>query len=240
MSDYTLFIYIKNNKYETSVIERGDIPDITFSKEDFTFSQTISSWPESNSVYINGENVAEFQLHTNRGFKYRLNRDFLLNLVKDNSESIDNLNNSTIGDSAELAISKVFNLEDGMSDARLLSNSNQGVVDILESHYSQDRDSLFGYKPISYEGTMRRERGGLSKSGIDFRLENNKTLSVKTNKNKSKKVCPPEIGQPNPSTFDIYFKDKGLYDGEMNYDKFKELVMDKEKVVILLKATLNI
>ena len=40
---------------------------------------------------------------------------------------------------------------------------------------------------------MRRERGGLSRSGIDFRLKSNKTLSVKTNKNKSKKVCPPEM-----------------------------------------------
>ena len=61
VSDYTLFIYIKNNKYETSVIERGDIPDITFSKEDFTFFKQYR-WPESNSVYINGENVAEFHI----------------------------------------------------------------------------------------------------------------------------------------------------------------------------------
>ena len=112
------------------------------------------------------------------------------------------------------------------------------MVKLFKQHYAENKE-LFPYNPVKYGGTATRKRGGYSKSGTDFVLEAEKSLSLKTNKNKSAKVCPPEIGQPSPKTFDYYFSEMGWYEGEMNEEKFREVVLDRKILSKLLSEYLR-
>lgn len=232
VSDYNCWFYRKNDSFSHEIIKRDDLPDLTFEKSHFTFTKpTAPKWIESNTVKYKGKTVMELQLHKNRsGYKIRLHRDNLPELLK--VEKISN--NSLLGDTAELAICNVFNLDSDVNNDRLINNSDRLILKAFENHYALNKDLLFPLKPIKYSGTEKRKRGGHSKSGIDFYLEQNNTLSVKTNKSKSYKVCPPEIGQPSPKTFDLHFANKGWYNGQMSEEKFRILVKDKNKLVLLL------
>ena len=75
--------------------------------------------------------------------------------------------------------------------------------------------------PIKHCGSEAGERGGLSKSSYDFILNGNKTLSLKTNM--GKKVCPPEVGQPNDKTCYYYFK-AFVEEDHINKINFKQMV----------------
>jgi hypothetical protein len=173
----------------------------------------------------------ELQLHSNRtGYKIRLHKDNFPELLKTEKET----NNSLLGDTAELAICNVFQLDPGENSNRLKNNSDKQILRAFEIHYKSNAKELFPLKPIRYSGTDKRERGSHSKSGVDFHLDKDKTLSVKTNKSKSFKVCPPEIGQPSPKTFDLYFSKKGWYQGNIDDLKFRGLVKDKEILSELL------
>lgn len=140
-----------------------------------------------------------------------------------------------LGDTAELAICNVFELDPGNDNDRLVNNSDKEILKSFTSHYSENKKQLFPLMPIRYAGTEKRERGSRSKSGVDFYLEQENTLSVKTNKSKSYKVCPPEIGQPSPKTFDLHFSNKGWYEGNMDETKFRELVRNTNTVSLLLR-----
>tara|TARA_R110000751_G_scaffold113854_3_gene213209 strand:- start:196144 stop:197556 length:1413 start_codon:yes stop_codon:yes gene_type:complete len=233
VSDYNCWLYRKGDTFSYEIIQRASLPELTFDKKDFTFTKpTSQSWNESNTVKYKGKTIIELQLHTNRsGYKIRLHRDNFPELLK--VEKI--VNNSLLGDTAELAICNIFKLDPGVNSDRLVNNSNKSILSIFEKHYSKNEKTLFSLKPVKYSGTEKRKRGGNSKSGIDFYLEKEKTLSLKTNKSKSYKVCPPEIGQPSPKTFDLHFANKGWYEGKMNEEKFRILVKDRNKLVLLLK-----
>jgi hypothetical protein len=232
VSDYNCWLYLEEDTFKYEIHKRDDLPELTYDYSKFTFSKpTVIGWNESNTIKYNGISIVEIQLHSNRtGFKIRLHRENFTQLLKVEKET----NNSLLGDTAELAICNVFKLESGEKNERLLNNSDKRILKSFENHYSKKKTTLFPLKPIKYAGTDKRERGGLSKSGVDFFLEKNSTLSVKTNKSKSFKVCPPEIGQPSPKTFDIHFSNKGWYEGAMNEEKFRLLVRDKTKLAILL------
>ena len=75
--------------------------------------------------------------------------------------------------------------------------------------------------PLKYCGSLPGERGGNSKSSYDFILTGDKTLSLKTNI--GKKVCPPEVGQPNDKTCYNYFKEFVVED-HINKTNFKQMV----------------
>ena len=231
VSDYNCYVYLLNDDNEFDIIKRGNYPELTFEKEKFTFTKsTVLDWNESTTVKYDGVTVLEMQLHKNRFYKFRLHSENFPKLIK---KEIKN-NNSLIGDTAELAICNVFGLDSGTDNNRLINNSDKMILDAFEKHYSTNKATLFTLKPVKYSGTEKRERGGHSISGVDFFLENNATLSVKTNKSKSFKVCPPEVGQPSPTTFDLHFSEKGWYDGNMDEEKFRLLVTDKEKLSLLL------
>jgi hypothetical protein len=231
VSDHNCFVYFLNEDINYDIIERGVFPELTFEKENFTFSRsTVEEWNESTTVRYNGETVLEMQLHKNRFYKFRLHSENFPKLIKKEIKS----NNSLLGDTAELAICNVFDLDPGINNDRILNNSDKILLKVFEEHYILNKADLFPLKPIKYSGTENRERGGHSKSGVDFFLEKDITLSVKTNKSKSYKVCPPEVGQPSPKTFDIHFSKKGWYEGNMDEDKFRLLVQDKEKLSLLL------
>lgn len=232
VSDYNCMIYYENEKLNFDIIKRDDLPELTFDKNNFTFTKkTASSWNESNTVKYKGKTILELQLHTNRsGYKIRLHKDNFPELLKVEKE----VNNSLLGDTAELAICYVFELDPGVNSNRLKNNSDKTALKAFELHYNDNKKELFPLNPIRYSGTEKRDRGSQSKSGVDFYLEKDKTLSVKTNKSKSFKVCPPEIGQPSPKTFDLYFSKKGWYEGEINDTKFRTIVKDKNILSELL------
>lgn len=233
VSDFNCWFYRKEDTFSYEIIKRDDLPDLTFDKKYFSFTNPVAeNWIESNSVKYKGKTVMELQLHKNRtGYKVRLHRDNFPELLKIEKT----INNSLLGDTAELAICNVFKLDPGLNNDRLVNNSDKSILSIFENHYTNNEKTLFPLKPVKYSGTEKRKRGGNSKSGIDFYLEKENTLSLKTNKSKSYKVCPPEIGQPSPKTFDLHFAHKGWYEGEMNEEKFRILVKDKNKLVLLLK-----
>ena len=232
VSDLNCWFYLKDGKYFNEILKRGDMPELTFEHKNFTFTKTtVSEWNESNTIKHKGKTVLEIQMHTNRtGYKIRLHRENFSSLLKVEKE----INNSILGDTAELAICNVFNLNPGINSNRLSNNSDIKILKSFEKHYQLNQKKLFPFKPIKYSGTEKRERGGASKSGVDFFLEEEKTLSVKTNKSKSFKVCPPEIGQPSPKTFDLHFSNKGWYDGNMDEKKFRLLIKDKQLLSLLL------
>ena len=232
VSDYNCFLFKEGDEIQYQIIERSDLPDITYEKKDFSFTKgSISEWNESTTVKYKGNTLMELQVHNNRsGYKIRLDRIAFLKLFEVKKKT----NNSLLGDTAELAICKVFNVDPQTNSERLVNNSDPNVLSDLIKHYEQCKN-IFTYKPVKYSGTRKRARGGHSKSGIDFYLEDEKKLSVKTNKSKSFKVCPPEIGQPSPKTFDSVFAKEGWYEGEVNESKFRHLVKDKEILVELLK-----
>jgi hypothetical protein len=232
VSDYNCWIYLIDDLFEYEIIKRENLPELTFDYKNFTFTKpTANQWIESNTIKYKGKTVLELQLHTNRrGYKIRLHRENFPLLLKVEKE----INNSLLGDTAELAICNIFGLDSCIQNDRLKNNFDKIILKAFEKHYSSNKSTLFPLKPTKYSGTEKRERGGHSKSGIDFYLENNTTLSVKTNKSKSFKVCPPEIGQPSPKTFDLHFSSKGWYDGNMDEEKFRLLVKDKKKLSLLL------
>lgn len=233
VSDYNCWVYIKNGSFEYEIIERENSADLTYEKNNFTFTKsTVEEWIEQTTVKYKGLSILTLQLHNYRsGYKIRLHRKNFNTLLK-NEKTI---NNSLIGDTAELAICNIFDLKSGINNDRLINNSNSIILKLFENHYTKNKKLLFPLKPIKYSGTEKRKRGKQSKSGVDFYLEKSNTLSLKTNKSKSYKVCPPEIGQPTPSTFDLYFSDRGWYKGKMTENKFKNLVKNRAKLALLLK-----
>ena len=242
ISDFNCWFYRENESFNYMIIQRRNLPDLTFDRKDFSFTnnkktypidsyKTIDKWnEESNSVKYMGKPIIELQIHKNRQYKIRLHRDNFPKLLNQEKK----INNSMIGDTAELAICEVFKLDPGNENDRLVNNSEKNILAKFVSHYKENKTELFPLSPKKYAGTEKRDRGGQSKSGIDFYLEKKHTLSVKTNKSKSLKVCPPEIGQPSPKTFDLYFSNKGWYEGKINEEKFKKLVMNQNICSLLL------
>ena len=232
VSDFNCWLYLEENTFKYELIKRESLPELTFDFKNFSFSKpTKSEWLESNTIKYKNKTILEIQLHTHRtGYKIRLHRENFTNLLE--VEKI--ANHSLLGDTAELAICNVFDLDSSLNNNRLVNNSDKVILNAFIEHYSKNKTILFPIRPIKYSGTEKRDRGGYSKSGVDFFLEENKTLSVKTNKSKSYKVCPPEVGQPSPKTFDLHFANKGWYDGGMDEFKFRLLVKDKLKLSLLL------
>lgn len=228
VSDYNCWLNLENEKFIYKIIKRDDLPELTFDKQYFSFSKANSfNWIESNTIKYKGKTILELQLHTNRtGYKIRLHKDNFPELLRVEKET----NNSILGDTAELAICNIFKL----NTKKLKNNFDRIALIGFETHYLNNLNELFPLKPIEYSGAEKRERGSNSKSGVDFYLETKKTLSVKTNKSKSFKVCPPEIGQPSPKTFDLYFSNKGWYEGSIDDSKFRMIVKNQNILSELL------
>ena len=134
------------------------------------------------------------------------------------SKMNNDINNETLGQTAEKVICDLSNLD----SSHLLKRSDpyleKRITPLVE-------DSLSKLPDITkHTGLEQGTRGGQSKSTVDF-YANDITISVKTTKNRSFKLCPSECGQPGNETFDLYFGH--LYDGKINNQKCKELVINK-------------
>lgn len=103
---------------------------------------------------------------------------------------MDPLNNEQIGVSAEVAIADQFGVS--ISDAyrrRCVSSINLTIKTIVSDIFSSQ--SI----PIPIKHIAERQ------NPVDFLLEGNKSLSVKTNKQKLGKAAPQKIGQASSNTW---------------------------------------
>ena len=102
-----------------------------------------------------------------------------------------NLNNETIGESAEASICLVTNIVCHINNNRI----NPIIVNRLIKKLKETNilDQLPS-KIISSDGYKN--------GSIDFKLENGDTVSLKTLKYKDGKVCPQKLGQPTLKSWD--------------------------------------
>lgn len=216
----------KKDNYEGSIFKDLTGENFQFDPEKFSFTrEKKEDWNDSNTIKYDGIPLAEVQLHpgTSRTFKFRFyfdNIEKFINEVKKNNE--------TLGMSAEYAICKMFSLE--MPDS-LKERADLKLADELFELLGKAFGEL--PEPIKYIGNEKGVRGKKSKNSHDFKLEGEKTLSVKTNYGKY--VCPPEVGQPGGDTFLEYFS-KILNIKEISPETFKKSVLEKADLMLPVYA----
>ena len=252
-SDWNIFIHKhRNNSFEIFIIPRIQFELYQFDKYGLRLTRDLKSWNESTTIKRGRETLGEFQIHTNRlQPKLRINPEWIIKELKEDlgsnsyelnaserkqlysltlTELISTANNA-LGNSCEKALSEVFELNYDGPDNFVLNS-----LPLLKEHYAGFEIN----EPLKkYIGSSARERGGLSRSGADFITESGKTLSLKSNKSKNGKICPSEIGQPSPETFDLHFKDSGMYSPPITPNKFRELVTNSKYCALLLKKYLD-
>lgn len=213
-SDYTIWIYPKEEEFDYIVVDNNTAVDIEYKDDFFSFTKLLENWTESITLKYNNISIAEIQTHKNRTFKFRFN---FPNLVKLFIE--EKTNTETIGITAEKVICEKFNLKYPESFNRRYSKK-------IACELKPIIDEVFKHLPeaIKHTGSDSGERLGASKCPYDFILKGNKTLSLKTNTGSM--VCPPEVGQPNDKTFYLYFKDL-IKEDHVDETIFKELVLTK-------------
>ncbi len=79
--DYLMWIYKVKDKYNFRMISER-VCDFKFEQSKFSFTQTLESWNESNTVKYNGITIGEFQVHKKRNsLKFRFDMKRLLDLL---------------------------------------------------------------------------------------------------------------------------------------------------------------
>lgn len=147
------------------------------------------------------------------------------------------MNNETIGISAEVAIAKAFKIK---INYEYNLRAEENIVNLLSEKIIQ----IFQNENIPYPIKHIAE----DQNPIDFLLDSEKTLSVKTNKNNIGKAAPQNIGQPTSETYFKYIeknniipnfnlqnflKLKNLEDTYYNRGKiFKELTIEYIDILI--------
>lgn len=107
------------------------------------------------------------------------------------------INNESIGISAEVAIARSFGVRvNPYYEAR----SEPAIVNLL---LKNDNVKRIFYKEEIPAPTKHIAEG---QNPVDFILEGNKTLSVKTNQQGLGKVAPQSIGQPTAETYFNYLE----------------------------------
>jgi hypothetical protein len=103
------------------------------------------------------------------------------------------INNETIGQTGECALSELYGINCNISKNR--------INPILKKRFIKKFQDM-GIKSqlpaniVSHTGSKNNKE--------DFKLENNETLSLKTLKGKDVKICPQIIGQPTLKSWDKY------------------------------------
>ncbi|WP_339003902.1 hypothetical protein LDK17_00795 [Fusobacterium polymorphum] len=112
-------------------------------------------------------------------------------------------NNEVIGISAEIAVADTFKVS---INENYRKRGENDIVNVLENLLKENITEIFpkGVIPIEHVA-----EGG---NPIDFKLNNGKTLSVKTNKRQLGKVAPQIIGQPTAETYFSHMKNELLDD----------------------------
>lgn len=212
LSDYTILISQKDST-NYKIIRNDEISYLSFSRNDFTFTQDPNTWNESTTLKYKDKSIAEIQTHKKRTFKFRFIISALSNFLQKAK-----YNNETLGISTEAAICELFNIEKPISfNTRESKKYIESLKPILLDAFKKLP------KAITHSGSTKGNRGGQSKCSYDFILDGGLTLSVKSNKGKM--VCPPEVGQPGSETCLLYFSEffpKGTT--EVTKINFKQMV----------------
>lgn len=101
-----------------------------------------------------------------------------------------NLNNKEIGISAEVAIADAFGLS---VTPNYRNRGNEDIVKLIQPQI------INIFKNEGIPNPIKHIAEG--QNPVDFELNNNYTLSVKTNQQFSKKVAPQNVGQPTSTTY---------------------------------------
>ncbi len=215
LSDYTVIVTEKEAP-QISVIKASDVGNYSFERSSFSFTKELGDWHESTTLKYDGDSIAEIQAHKKRTFKFRF-------IVKAISKWFKNVkvSNETLGISAESAVCKYFGLNEPESFKK---RAQEKLVIELTPAIKKSFEII--PKAIKHTGSEPGSRGENSKCSYDFLLENNLTLSLKTNT--GRKVCPPEVGQPGAKTCLYYFEE--LFDQDIDIltgDIFKEMVFSR-------------
>lgn len=148
-------------------------------------------------------------------------------------------NNESIGIAAEVAIAKTYNVQ---INPNYELRAEVGICDfLLKGDYIRkifEREHI----PVPIKHIAEGQ------SAVDFILESNKTLSVKSNQNQIGKAAPQNIGQPTNQTYfnfieaqnvipgfklDNYLSKRGLSDTEENRKRvFKMLSIEHIDLLI--------
>ena len=214
-SDYTVWVYpSKAGTLDYIVFDNNTAVDIEYDAKNFSFTKSLLEWTESVTLKYKGLSIAEIQTHKNRTFKFRFNFPNLIKLFINEKTTTE-----TLGITAEDVICNLFELDrpDSFRN-RACKKLASDIEPIIKEAFSVLP------KAIRHTGSDSGERKGASKCSYDFLLEGGLTLSVKTNIGKM--VCPPEVGQPNDSTFYSYFKDL-IDENYVDENIFKDLALTK-------------
>lgn len=191
-SDYTILIN-KNQTKDFQIIKSEEVSNLSFERDEFTFTRGLSTWTESTTLKYHGKSIAEIQTHKERSFKFR----FIISSIPEWIKLVKE-NNETLGMSAEVAICDCYSLE------KPSHFKTRASLNLVKELMPVIMDAFINIpKPILHSGSLPGQRGEQSKCSYDFLLEGNLTLSLKTNKGKM--VCPPEVGQPGAKTCLLYF-----------------------------------
>ncbi|MBR6688560.1 MAG: hypothetical protein IKL68_00900 [Clostridia bacterium] len=213
-SDYTIWFKVsKDNNVSYSIFDRKQCLDLDFERSNFSFTRDLTAWKESTTLKYRGKSIAEIQIHKNRTFKFR----FIMSAVMDFLVTVTK-NNETLGISAEKTICDLYNLS---FPSHIAERSSESFEIALKPVISEAFNSI--PVPIKHTGSEPGIRKAESKCPYDFVLENNLTLSLKTNTGKM--VCPPEVGQPSAQTCYLYFKDL-CNDTQINEHSFKLMALN--------------
>lgn len=131
------------------------------------------------------------------------------------------LNNEQVGISAEVAIANVFGVE---VNAAYRARSVAEIVSSIEPIVRAAFDDYGVPAPIQHVAE--------GQNAVDFILEDDKTLSVKTNKQKLGKAAPQKVGQASSHTWFSYLaSDLGIAQVPSTYEEkvrlFKAVVLEK-------------
>ncbi len=218
-ADYIVWVYTDGCSYKYYLIKGDCGVNIEYKRENFTFTREIHNWNESTTIKYKNVSIAEVQVHKNRTFKLRFIMKNVIPLIYEKQA-----NNETFGITAEKTVCDLYNLKYPNNFLTRYSSDLQYQLNdvILDAFRNLPH-------PVKHCGSENGKRGGNSKSSFDFILYGNKTLSLKTNY--GKKVCPPEVGQPNNKTCYLYFKDFIDVD-YIDKNVFKKMVFDKIEYII--------
>lgn len=138
------------------------------------------------------------------------------------------INNETLGQSAEKVICDLSKLD----SSHLNDRSNEAYEETLKPLIAKALNEIPSV--IRHTGLAKGNRGGKSKSSIDFYLNEEQTLSLKTNKSSNMMVCPSEVGQSSWEVLNKYFREILQINNIRNLDRdnFKQIVFNSINLLI--------
>lgn len=125
-------------------------------------------------------------------------------------------NNETLGMSCERAICEIFNQSDEIEENRVNMEKVNNLKPLLAGFFNENNITYLQYT-------------GKNQNKTDYVDNNKKTYSVKTNNNKSEKICPQMIGQCTRQTFceKIYYQlEKGDPYYLLDNEQIKEWILN--------------